>query len=94
MQLTVGAALSHVTNLVVAIQKHSPEVQQVACASGSATDEIEQTVMAGASGLSDDAASGQYSYIWKTDKSWAATRRQLVVRLIDGSEHIAMFQFR
>jgi len=71
-----------------------PKVQQVACASGAPIDEIEQTVTAGASGLTYDAASGQYSYIWKTDKSWAGSCRQLVVRLVDGTEHIAGFQFR
>jgi hypothetical protein len=42
----------------------------------------------------NDAATGQYSYTWKTDKRWAGTCRQLVVRLVDGSEHIASFQFR
>jgi hypothetical protein len=71
-----------------------PKVQQVACGSAAATDEVEQTVTVGASGLSYDTATGQYSYTWKTDKKWAGSCRQLVVRLIDGSEHIASFQFR
>jgi hypothetical protein len=71
-----------------------PKVQQVSCSSGAPTDEIEQTVTAGASSLSYDAASGQYSYTWKTDKAWANTCRQLTVRLVDGSEHVALFQFR
>jgi hypothetical protein len=71
-----------------------PKVQTVACGSGAATDEIEQTVTAGASGLQYDAATGQYSYTWKTDKSWAGSCRQLILKLVDGSEHIAGFQFR
>jgi hypothetical protein len=71
-----------------------PKVQTVACGSGAPTDEIEQTVTAGASGLSYDAATGQYSYTWKTDKTWAGSCRQLVLKLTDGSEHIAMFHFR
>jgi hypothetical protein len=71
-----------------------PKVQQVACASGMPTDEVEQTVTAGASGLQYDAASGQYSYTWKTDKKWAGTCRQLILKLIDGSVHSASFQFR
>jgi hypothetical protein len=71
-----------------------PKVQQVLCGSGAPTDEIEQTVTAGASGLQYDAATGQYSYTWKTDKKWAGSCRQLVVRLIDGTEHTASFQFR
>jgi hypothetical protein len=71
-----------------------PKVQQVACSSGSATDEVEQTVTAGASGLSYNVASGQYSYTWKTDKKWAGSCRQLILKLVDGSEHIASFTFK
>ena len=70
-----------------------PKVQAVNCSSGAPTDEIEQTVTAGAS-LSYDAASGQYSYTWKTDKSWAGSCRQLTIRLVDGTDHVALFQFR
>jgi hypothetical protein len=70
-----------------------PKVQQVACGSTQA-DEVEQTVTAGASGLSYDATTGQYSYTWKTDKKWAGSCRQLILKLVDGSEHVAMFQFR
>ena len=69
-------------------------MQTVACSSGAPTDEVEQTVTAGASGLSYDAASGQYSYTWKTDKSWAGSCRQLVLKLVDGTEHIANFKFK
>ena len=71
-----------------------PKSQQVACSSGAQTDEVEQTVTASASGLSYDAASGQYRYIWKTDKAWAGTCRQLVLKLVDGTEHIANFKFK
>jgi hypothetical protein len=71
-----------------------PKVQTVVCGSGAPIDEIEQTVTAGASSLSYDAASGQYSYTWKTDKSWAGSCRQLTIRLSDGTDHVAMFQFR
>jgi hypothetical protein len=71
-----------------------PKVQTVACGSGAPTDEIEQTVAAGASGLQYDAASGQYSYTWNTDKAWASSCRQLTIRLVDGTDHVALFQFR
>ena len=57
-------------------------------------DDIEQTVTAGASSLSYDTASGQYSYTWKTEKSWAGSCRQLIVRLVDGTEHTANFKFK
>jgi hypothetical protein len=32
-------------------------------------------------------------YVWKTEKSWAGSCRQLNVRLIDGTEHKANFRF-
>jgi hypothetical protein len=71
-----------------------PKSQPITCASGAPTDDIEQTVTAGNSSLSYDAASGQYSYTWKTDKSWAGSCRQLIVRLVGGTEHVAAFMFK
>ena len=53
-----------------------------------------ETVTAGASGLSYDAVSDQYTYVWKTEKAWSGQTRQLVLKLTDGSEHTANFQFR
>jgi hypothetical protein len=71
-----------------------PKVQKVNCSTGGSADEIEQTVTAGASSLSYDAATGQYSYTWKTEKSWAGSCRLFTLRLSDGSDHSALFQFR
>ena len=48
---------------------------------------------AGGSSLSYDSGSDTYTYVWKTDKAWANTCRQLVVTLIDGTSHVANFQF-
>jgi hypothetical protein len=50
-------------------------------------------VTAGRSTLSYDATTGQYVYVWKTDKAWVNTCRQLVVTLNDGSVHTAEFKF-
>jgi hypothetical protein len=71
-----------------------PASQPIACSSGSPTDAIEETVTAGGSSLSYDATADQYSYVWKTDKAWKGTCRQLIVKLTDGTEHIAYFQFK
>lgn len=60
--------------------------------SASATDAIEETVTAGGSSLTYDAASGQYTYVWKTEKSWTGCR-QLQVKLRDGSSRWAAFSF-
>jgi hypothetical protein len=56
-------------------------------------DGIEETVTAGGSSLSYDAATETYNYVWKTEKSWAGTCRQLTVKLVDGTSHYANFQF-
>ena len=49
---------------------------------------------AGGSGLSYDAASDQYKYVWKTHKAWKATCRQFIMKLTDGIERKAVFQFK
>ena len=72
----------------------SPSSKQISCDSGAPADEIEQTVTAGASSLTYDAASDTYTYVWKTDKAWTNTCRQLSVTLNDGTVHTANFRFK
>lgn len=71
-----------------------PKSQPISCSSSSAYDGIEETVTAGSSSLSYDATTDRYNYVWKTDKAWANTCRKLIVRLNDGTEHIAFFTFK
>ncbi|MFN6965023.1 MAG: PxKF domain-containing protein [Pyrinomonadaceae bacterium] len=71
-----------------------PASQQVQCVGGSSTSTVEETVTAGSSSLSYDALTDRYIYVWKTERSWRGTCRQLLVRLNDGSTHIALFQIR
>jgi hypothetical protein len=71
-----------------------PASQQIACIDGAPVSEIEQTVTAGGSSLSYDAESDTYTYVWKTEKLWAGTCRQLIVRLNDGGERVAFFKFK
>lgn len=71
-----------------------PISRQIACDSNVPLDDIEQTVTTGGSSLSYDATTDQYSYVWKTDKAWTGTCRQLVVILKDGSIHTANFKFK
>jgi hypothetical protein len=59
-----------------------------------ASDIIEETVTAGGSSLQYDPAAQQYTYVWKTDKAWTGTCRQLVVGLNDGTTHTAWFNFK
>ncbi|HEX8149554.1 MAG TPA: PxKF domain-containing protein [Pyrinomonadaceae bacterium] len=71
-----------------------PASQQVGCANNVPINVLEETDASGSSTLSYNAASGTYTYNWKTEKSWAGTCRALVVRLADGTEHVAYFKFK
>ena len=71
-----------------------PKSSKVTCDTGVSLDDIEQTLTAGSSSLSYSAGNGQYNYIWKTEKAWAGTCRQLVVKLIDGTTHTANFKVK
>jgi len=70
----------------------SPTSNKMACDSGASVDAIEETVTAGGSTLSYDPLTKQYTYVWKTDKLWAGTCRQLVVKFDDGTTQLADFQ--
>jgi probable HAF family extracellular repeat protein len=71
-----------------------PDSRQVDCDSTAPVDTIEQTVAARESTLSYDATADQYTYVWKTQKSWAGTCRQFTMKLEDGTTHPAVFKFR
>jgi hypothetical protein len=71
----------------------SPATKLMACDSSATLDPIEETATAGGSSLSYDAASGQYTYVWKTNKAHAGTCRQLVITFADGNTKTANFRF-
>jgi hypothetical protein len=71
-----------------------PKSQLIACASGVPVDYVEETVVTNGSGLSYDPDTDRYHFNWKTDRAWAGTCRQLVVRLVDGSTYSAHFMFK
>jgi len=60
---------------------------------GATQDPLEETSTAGSSSLTYDASANQYVYVWKTEKAWAGTCRQLQLKLADGSMHLAGFSF-
>ena len=71
-----------------------PVSQPIACATGVPTATISETLTANASGLQYNPQSDQYTYAWKTDKSWANSCRRLFVKFNDGSQqHTADFIF-
>ncbi len=71
-----------------------PASGPVACDASEPGSNIEETVSAGGSSLTYDAAADRYSYIWKTEKAWKGTCRILALRLTDGSDHFAKFRFK
>lgn len=71
-----------------------PVSQQLTCSDGAPISTVEETVTAGNSSISYDAMTDLYKYVWKTDKTWKGTCRQLIVKLNDSSVHAANFQFR
>jgi hypothetical protein len=72
----------------------SPASAQMACDSGDPLNSLAETVTAGGSSLTYDPLADQYTYVWKTDKAWAGTCRQLSVTLNDDTVHTADFQFK
>lgn len=71
-----------------------PKSQNIDCISRVPIDTIEETVTAGSSSLSYNATIDQYNYIWKTDKAWKNTCRQLTILLKDGTYHNASFYLK
>jgi hypothetical protein len=69
-----------------------PKSAAMTCDSTDPVDDIEQTVTANASGLTYDATTDRYTFVWKTSKEWRACR-QLVMKLNGGSFHRANFKF-
>jgi hypothetical protein len=69
-----------------------PQSVQIACDTG----EVLGTPLpiANPGGSSMSYGGGKYNDVWKTEKSWSGTCRQLIVKLIDGTEHLANFQFK
>ena len=71
-----------------------PSSETIACDASAPADGITQTVTAGSSSLQYDPGSDQYTYVWKTDSSWAGTCRALIVKTADGIPHRADFKFK
>ena len=70
-----------------------PTSSAMRCDSTDGLDAIEETVTAGGGGLSYDPSLDRYTYVWKTNRAWAGTCRQLVVKLDDDTYHRANFKF-
>lgn len=70
-----------------------PRSVRTPCDTGAPIDVVEETAAAGASPLTYDPALDRYTYVWKTEKAWASSCRELQVKFTDGSVYTARFSF-
>jgi hypothetical protein len=71
-----------------------PQYALIACTTGAALGGGGQTNQPGATSLFYHPGSMLYTYMWKTDKAWSGKCVQLVVKLVDGTTHLANFKFK
>jgi hypothetical protein len=73
------------------VQPGSPTSVEVSCPAAVAEKGINETVTSQGSRL--QRLGSQYTYMWSTNPSWAGRCRKLIVTLVDGSTHEAVFRF-
>jgi len=61
-----------------------PSSQETDCDVSSFSNVIDETAAAGNSGLSYDLSTDTYTYVWKTERAWRDTCRQLTLMFADG----------
>ena len=73
------------------IESGYPVSQQITGVDALTVNEVAETTSG--SGLHYDAGSDRYNYVWKTNKAWTGTSRIFRLRLTDGTERFALFNF-
>jgi hypothetical protein len=81
-------------NFGLGILAGTPVTRRVACESGAPVDLVEQTVNTNGPSLTYDAGSNRYQFVLKSEKSWAGSCRELILRFTDGTTEAALFQFK
>jgi hypothetical protein len=71
-----------------------PKSQGIACDPDDLINDVQVTDTLSQSGLTYDPTTDEYTYVWKTDRKWRGTCRQLLLRLTDGIDHKADFRFK
>lgn len=71
-----------------------PSSGSITCGTNPSIDPTERTSPLPPSGLTYSSKTHQYTYAWKTSKSWAGSCRQLEVEFNDGSVLRANFKFK
>lgn len=76
------------------LAEDSPSSMVVACPEGAQESGVpEAAETSGKSTLSYDEDSDTYTYVWKTERAWDGTCRELNLELSDGSAHTAQLRF-
>ena len=70
----------------------SPSSRMVVCITTDEEGQVDESISN--SGLSYDAETDTYTYVWKTQEGWKNSCRELVLELSDGSVYTAQFQFK
>jgi len=70
-----------------------PASTPIPCDFSSPTVPLEETVVAASNSLTYDPITDVYTYIWRTDKAWAGSCRELILKLTDDTSHYAYFSF-
>jgi predicted extracellular nuclease len=71
-----------------------PQSQQTACGARVPLGAPEPVDSPGRSSMRRDAASNEFNFVWKTNKTWGGTCRRFRVMFKDGSTHDAHFAFK
>jgi len=71
----------------------SPSVRPVPCDPSAPVNDLEGLVAGRSSTLLHAPKRRGYTYLWRTEKSWAGTCQELSLELVDGSIHRASFRF-
>ncbi|HTO46108.1 MAG TPA: PxKF domain-containing protein [Burkholderiales bacterium] len=71
----------------------SRRVRPVDCNASAPVNDVAGGFWAGSNGLMHFPGTRTYTYLWKTEKSWAGTCQELSLELVDGSVHRAVFRF-
>ena len=70
-----------------------PTSVDYACGTPVADRPLDATTSTASSGFTYDAATGIYTYSWKTSKGWQNTCRRFVLKLTDGTFHYVDVHF-
>jgi hypothetical protein len=71
-----------------------PQSEEISCEAADTVNNVKDTLNDNTSSLSYDSIVKQYNYVWKTEKSWSGTCRQLTIVLTDGQPHLLNFMFK